>query len=86
MEISTRKDTFLYFTLAMVVLMGTIALVLTKKPKVEFSTNFEKEIQELKSQSSSDEIYAIEKDIMETDLSEIDKELTSIEKELESVY
>ena len=66
--------------------MGVVALFLTKKPKVELATNFEKEIVQLEKQSTSDEIYAIEKDVMETDLSEIDNELSSIEKELEAAY
>lgn len=47
---------------------------------------FEKEIQNLKTQSQSDEVETIEKDLEETDLSDIDKELQDIEKELNQAY
>lgn len=47
---------------------------------------FQKEINEMKDQSSSDEIEDIEKDLEETDLSNIDSELQYIEKELENSY
>jgi hypothetical protein len=49
-------------------------------------TEREKEIQEIQTQSNSDEIEAIEKDLNETDLVDIDKELQDIESELNTSY
>jgi len=50
------------------------------------STLFQQEIAKFKTQSSSSEIDSIEKDILNTDLSGLDKELTEIEEEIEAVY
>ena len=42
------------------------------------------EVQQIETQSSSDDINSIEKDLNETDLNNMDKELTDIENELNS--
>ena len=53
------------------------------KPKI---TSDELEIQSISQQSSSDETEEIEKDLGNTDLSELDRELFNIEKELNASY
>lgn len=68
--------------LVLVVIMGYVSYqkqVLVFKP-------VDKKVQELETQSESTEIGAIEKDILDTDLSNLDKELEDIEKELDQVY
>lgn len=47
---------------------------------------FKQEIAKLKTQSSSNEVGSIEKDILDTDLTDLDKELSDIEKEIEAAY
>jgi len=44
------------------------------------------EIRQIQTQSQSDDVEAIEKDINDTDLSEIDREISAIEKELNASY
>ncbi len=76
-----KKNTILILSLA-VVFFGVIAYLITTGG---FSS-FNREINKIKKQSSSDEIEAIEKDLQATDLSDIDKELEDIENELEAAY
>jgi len=49
-------------------------------------TAFKQEIVKLQNQSTSSEIDTIEEDLLDTDLSGLDKELSDIEKEIEAVY
>lgn len=66
-----------------VLLMGVMALYLTRRPKpTKTLTQVDKEIQQIQTQSKSDEIEDIEKDLNDTDLIDIDKDLQDIENEL----
>lgn len=78
-----KKNTILTLALT-VVFFGVIAYLLTTGGLS--LSSFDREINKIKTQSSSDEIEAIEKDLQETDLSDIDKELGDIERELEAAY
>ena len=49
-------------------------------------TTFKQEIIKLQNQSTSSEIDTIEEDLLDTDLTGLDKELSDIEKEIEAVY
>ncbi|MGB6839338.1 MAG: hypothetical protein WBE27_03675 [Microgenomates group bacterium] len=78
-----KKNTILILAVALV-FFAALAFWLTKyKPSNIF---FQREIQKLETQSSSDEVGAIEGDLEETDLSNLDKELGDIEKEIEAAY
>lgn len=69
--------------LVLVVIMGYVTYTRrasVSKPKVDSS------IQKLQEQSSSTEVSSIEKDILDTDLSDLDKELEDIEQELNQAY
>lgn len=49
-------------------------------------TAFDKEIKEIQTQSPSDETSAIEADLNETDLSDIDQDLNNLESEFNQGY
>ena len=49
-------------------------------------TGYEVEIKNLQTQSTSDDVNAIEKDLLDTNLENLDSELLDIEKELEQEY
>ncbi len=51
-------------------------------PKIELTNQQENEITKLQTQSNSDKVEDIEKDLNETDLNNLDKELQDIESEL----
>ncbi|MBU0569372.1 hypothetical protein KKB40_01155 [Patescibacteria group bacterium] len=82
---NAQKNMFIALTAIMVVIMGIIALVTIKKTKPTPSA-FNREVVQITTQSNSDEIDAIEKDLMDTDFENLDKELKTIETELESDY
>jgi hypothetical protein len=86
MELFDKKNSLIIFAGAMVVLTGFIAMSLIQKPSPAQPTQFDREIKQIETQSDSDEISAIEKDLMQTDLNNLDKELEDIENELEAAY
>ena len=77
----TKNNFLLIMTIAALVFIGITAYFLSNS-----STLFQQEIAKLNTQSSSSEIESIEKDILGTDLSGLDKELSEIEEEIEAVY
>jgi len=85
MKLTSGRNFTLILAAIAVVAMGIMAVSLNTKKKTTDETEIQNEIAEIVSQSSSDEVVDIEKDLMETDLSEIDKELQDIERELESI-
>lgn len=79
------KNTFLLLlALAAMVLVGTTAYLLSRKD-IE-KVNLDNQVKKLEIQSSSTEIEAIEKDLLNTDLNNLDQELSDIEKEIEAAY
>mgnify|MGYP001578377416 CR=1 FL=1 len=71
------KNSLLILALLAVVVLGGAGYLLSKK-----SLQISPDIVRLNSQSSSDDVDAIEKDVEETDLTDLDAELTDIEAEL----
>jgi hypothetical protein len=88
MQLVSRKNFILFLAAILVAGFAYMALTLAQQSFKTKSTltMAEKEIQQIKEQSTSDELEDIEKDLLETDLIDIDKELQDIEKELEAVY
>lgn len=88
MQIVSRKNFLLLLAALCVVLLGYMALNLAQQRSRKHTplTETDKEIQQIQSQSSSDEIEDIEKDLIDTDLIDIDRELQDIEDELEATY
>ena len=88
MQLVSRKNFIIFLAAILVVGFAYMALTLAQQ---SFKTKrtltvAEKEIQQINEQSTSDELEDIEKDLLETDLIDIDKELQDIERELEAVY
>lgn len=88
MEIVPKKYTILFLAAVVLVLMGIMAslLIPIPKSKPQQPTQYEQELNQIQTQSTSDETTAIEKDLNETDLSDLDKELQDIDKELNQSY
>lgn len=78
-----KERLFLIILCLGVLIIGTIAVYLTRVPAK--LTKPDIQTQRLSVQSPSDEISALEKDILNTDLSDIDKELQDIEAELSGI-
>lgn len=85
MQLTSNKNFLIILAAVLVVAMGIMALSLYKRP-TEQQTAFESQIQEIETQSESDDIEEIEQDLMETDFNDIDKELQDIDRELEQSY
>ena len=92
MEIIPRKHTLFFLAALLVVLLGIMAYVQRQKnfasriSQFIAQSPFEREVNQIQEQSESDEVDAIEEDIEETDLSQVDKELKDIERELNQAY
>ncbi len=80
-----KKNTILILAAILVILLGATAYWLSTNGYGE-NLVFTRELKQIEKQSSSDEVEAIEKDLLETDLSGIDKELEDIEAELDAAY
>ncbi len=65
--------------------MGFMAYSLSQK-QVTRKSAFQREIESIEQQASTDDVDSIEKDISNTDLENIDKELQDIENELDQTY
>ena len=84
MKLVSNKNTLIVLAAILVVGLGMMMLSLIQKPASQAET-FNQEIQMIETQSESTEIEAIEKDLLETDFSNLDQELNEIEKELEII-
>ncbi len=80
MKIS-KNNFILILTAAAIIFIGIFAYFLNSS-----DLTFKQEVAKLKTQSTGSEVGSIEQDILDTDLSNLDKELTDIEKEIETVY
>lgn len=83
----TSKNSLMILAAALVVALGLIGYFLYFQSR-EISQNQTTDPQsvELEKQSNSDETDSIEKDLNDTNLTNIDKESVSIEQELNSTY
>ena len=80
----TKKNTILSLAAVSVVIIAG-ALILTERKSLK-EIRFDNEIKQIETQSSSDEIEAIENDLENTDFSDLDRELQDIELELNQAY
>ena len=84
----TSKNTTLFFAAIVIVLLGIMAYK-TYRGKIAVTpqqkeATYEQEVKMIESQSDSDTVDDIEKDLIDTQLNGLDKELMDIEKELSS--
>lgn len=79
-----KKNTILVLAAALI-FFTAVAYWLWSSKYVE-NLIFSGEIKQIQKQSTSDEVEAIEKDLQETGLSDVDKELEDIEAELNAAY
>ena len=87
-----KVDLKMLFSLSVVVLVifSVMIYVNSRKldsiPQVSTQTAFDREILSIESQSSSDDLDAIENDLNNSDYSNMNKELDSIEKDISLGY
>lgn len=79
----SNKNTIII--LASLVIVISVVLVLIQQ-NLNKPAGYEVEIKDLQTQSSSDDVNAIEKDLLDTNLENLDSELLEIEKELDQGY
>ena len=77
----TKNNFLLILVVATIIFLGISAYFFSNS-----DTTFRQDIAKLKTQSSSNEVESIEQDILGTDLTDLDKELSDIEKEIEAAY
>lgn len=82
--IDSKKNFILILSATLVFLVIVALWIYLKNPAITKELTYKKEVQDLKTQSTSNTVESIEKDLSETDLSDIDKELTDIDMELNS--
>lgn len=76
------KNKLVISLLAMlVIVLGFFAIVMSSKD-VAFPKKYERQITKVEQTSDSDDVDAIEKDLEETDLDNLDNELVDIQAEL----
>lgn len=78
-KVSNKNTLIILASLVIVISVVLISLQLgMNKPE-----SYDVEIQQIETQSASDDVNAIEKDLMDTDFDNIDAEIQEIEKELD---
>jgi len=83
MNLVEKKNVVLL--LAVVVIIISFSLILIQR-NLDKPTEYEVEIRDLQSQSTSDEIDVIENDLMDTELDNLDDGLQEIEDELNQSF
>ncbi len=86
MDFKEQKNFIIILVIVLAVALVIIYSTTGLFKKVQVVSPEEAEIRKIQTQSSSDQIEAIEADLKATDLSDIDRELQEIEKELEQAY
>lgn len=86
MEIVSKKNFLILLSAILIVALPIMAMTLSKRQTKQPvpKDNYEQEIRSIQSQSTSDNLVEIERDLSNTDFSQIDKELQDIENELNS--
>jgi hypothetical protein len=82
MNLINRKNELLFFALVALLFMFVMGYTLYNKRVNAPQLRYQKQVQDLEQQSSSDEVEAIEKDLLNTDFDSLDSELQEIEAEL----
>lgn len=80
MRLINTKNLLIALAAILVVALGYMAIVTTKRSKS--TDQYSMEIEKIEEQSNSDSLESIDKDLQDTDLDTIDKELQDIENEL----
>ena len=84
MKLKKDRENLFIILLATTILLATlVGVYLTKKPSKQVSEDIQ--TQKLEVQEKSDEILSIEKDLKDTDFSDLDKELEDIESEISGI-
>ena len=84
MQLVSRKNFMIFLATILVFAMGLMALTISKRPPKVSQEDLE--IKQIKTQSTSDNIESIEKDINDTDFSGIEDDLNDIEAEMNQEY
>ena len=84
MQLVSKKNFIITLAAILVIAMGMMAIVMTIQQLKTAPSAYDASIEKMETQSTSDNLNDIEKDLNETDFSDLDKELDDIEKELES--
>lgn len=82
MDILGKKNGLMLVAAILAVAMGFMAISLSHQKPEKPKDSFASEIENIQTQSQSTNIGAIEKDLNETELNNIDRELQQIENEL----
>lgn len=85
MQLVSKKNFLLFLAAILVVALGYMAISLSKRPSTQ-TVIVDSEIQKIETQSDSDEVTSIEKDLVDTDYTEIDKDLQELDNELNASY
>lgn len=80
MQLVSRKNFLLLLAAVLVVAMGLMAMMLYQTPKAPVT--YEQQLQQLQTQSQSDQVRDIERDLKESNFNDVDRELQDIETEL----
>ena len=87
MKNKKNKDLLALVIVVAAILLSMLIIVLqNKKPPVEHENIYQEELTKIQTQSESDSIEAIEEDLLNTEISDIDNDLKEIEYELEQAY
>jgi hypothetical protein len=78
-----QKNTLLFLAAVAFILIFSVLQTMTITRKAPITPTFEQEIEMIETQSESDEISAIETDLSNTNLQDLDKEIQDIIRELE---
>lgn len=84
---SRKKTNFWLYLVGLVVIVVIVVLFVTRgeQPPPQPPASVDTQVQQLQTQSASDEVSVIEQDLQNTNLDQLDTELTDIEKDLGSL-
>ncbi|OGM28965.1 hypothetical protein A2962_00850 [Candidatus Woesebacteria bacterium RIFCSPLOWO2_01_FULL_39_61] len=85
MQLVSRKNFLIFLAALLVVALGYM-IISSSGRYLPQGSDVDPEIQKVETQSSSDDIDSIEKDINNTDYSGIDKDLQDVQNELNQSY
>jgi len=85
MELFNKKNTLIILAATLVVAFGYMAMKLAERAryKTPATPSYESQLQQIESQSESDEVEAIEADLERTETDNLDAELQDIEVEFD---
>ncbi len=82
-----RKGNFLLYLVGVIVVIVIVVVFLTKvgRQPAPLPQPVDQQVQQLQTQSTSDDLSALETDLQNTNLDQLDQELTDIERDLGSL-